>query len=166
MSIQLELEAVKHDRSCYTRVRDRQLVPALFFSAKTHRPAPSCSLHRHPSRWPRRHRPPRRSTLPSSSLNRRACSSTLPLPQALPKWMSPVARSAVSCRLASLLLNPPPPAVRSPPKAPETIHNFLEGKSTYTYHNVIVPGDHAITLSNSSRYHKSCILNTCLRRVQ
>jgi hypothetical protein len=31
--------------------------------------------------------------------------------------------------------------------------DFYEGKSTYTKYNVIVPEDHAITLSNDSWYH-------------
>jgi hypothetical protein len=39
----------------------------------------------------------------------------------------------------------------------ERIQNFLEGKSTNTNHNVIVPRDHAITLLNISRYHKPYI---------
>ena len=47
----------------------------------------------------------------------------------------------------------------------ETIHDFLDGKPTHTNHNVIVSGDHAITLSIISRYH-SHTSNTYLKRVQ
>ena len=48
---------------------------------------------------------------------------------------------------------------------PEMIHDFLDGKPTDTNHNVIVLGDHAITLSIISRYH-SHKSNTYLKRVQ
>jgi hypothetical protein len=47
----------------------------------------------------------------------------------------------------------------------ETIHDLLNGKSTDLNHNMIVPGDHAITLTKPSLYHSSYITNTYLRRV-
>jgi hypothetical protein len=39
----------------------------------------------------------------------------------------------------------------------EMIHDFLEGKSIDTNHNMIVPEDHAIILSKFSRYHSTYI---------
>ena len=53
-----------------------------------------------------------------------------------------------------------------PCAAAETIHIFLEGKSTEQIHNVIVPADHSITLSKFCWYHSSYIAKTCLSMVQ
>lgn len=39
------------------------------------------------------------------------------------------------------------PITRASKETSESLHDFLEGKSIDTNHNVVVPGDHAITLS-------------------